>query len=233
MTSYRENFGFTLAEVLITLGIIGVVAALTIPNMMTDYEKKRVAATIKKDYSELYEAIKLAEIRNGDFEYWDFSIVNDYSISEKFIDKYLLPYLKLQKCSANSNIIKQKCGYIVSDVGAHYLLPSGSLVSFRIMQTSPEIYTIIDINGPKKPNVMGTDTFYFVIKDGKILPAGWHDGITREKILNSWYGGCNPYTVDKNNGISLLRHGCTALLMIDNWEFKDDYPFKQKAEISE
>ena len=233
MTSYRENFGFTLAEVLITLGIIGVVAALTIPNMMTDYEKKRVAATIKKDYSELCQAIKLAEIRNGDFGYWDFSIVNDYSISEKFIDKYLSPYLKLQKCSANYNIIKQKCGSVVSSVGAHYLLPSGSLVSFRVMQNSQKIATIIDINGPQKPNIMGTDTFYFIIEDGKILPYGWHDGITRESILNSLYSGCHPYTVHKSTGIDTLRHGCTALLMIDNWEFKDDYPFKRKAEISE
>ncbi len=34
---YRK--GFTLAEVLITLGIIGVVAAITIPSLITNYQK--------------------------------------------------------------------------------------------------------------------------------------------------------------------------------------------------
>ena len=44
--------GFTLAEVLITLGVIGVVAAMTIPTMITNYEKKQTAIEVKKAYTE-------------------------------------------------------------------------------------------------------------------------------------------------------------------------------------
>ncbi len=40
----KKNLGFTLAEVLLTLGIIGVVAAMTIPMLITNYQKKQVAA---------------------------------------------------------------------------------------------------------------------------------------------------------------------------------------------
>jgi len=51
--------GFTLAEVLITLGIIGVVAALTIPTLMANYQKMQYVAGLKKAYAEVNEAIKL------------------------------------------------------------------------------------------------------------------------------------------------------------------------------
>ncbi len=43
-----KNFGFTLAEVLITLGIIGVIAALTLPNLIANYQKKVWATQLKK-----------------------------------------------------------------------------------------------------------------------------------------------------------------------------------------
>jgi len=51
--------GFTLAEVLITLGIIGVVAALTIPTLMANYQKTAEVAGLKKSYSEVTQALQL------------------------------------------------------------------------------------------------------------------------------------------------------------------------------
>ena len=49
----KVKLGFTLAEVLITLGIIGVVAALTIPNLMTHLKNKKLESQFKKTYAEL------------------------------------------------------------------------------------------------------------------------------------------------------------------------------------
>ena len=48
MTKTKRNIAFTLAEVLITLGIIGIVAALTIPNVTSKYRKKVVETELKK-----------------------------------------------------------------------------------------------------------------------------------------------------------------------------------------
>lgn len=45
----NKNFGFTLAEVLLTLGIIGVIAALTIPQLVSNYQKKSCSNTLKKN----------------------------------------------------------------------------------------------------------------------------------------------------------------------------------------
>lgn len=55
----RKRKGFTLAEVLITLGIIGVVAALTIPTLMANYQKTQYVAALKKAYAEVTEALRL------------------------------------------------------------------------------------------------------------------------------------------------------------------------------
>ena len=47
----HKKSGFTLAEVLITLGIIGVVAAMTIPTLMMNYQKQVWESKLKKAYS--------------------------------------------------------------------------------------------------------------------------------------------------------------------------------------
>ena len=61
---------FTLAEVLITIGIIGIIAALTIPNLMGLYRKKVVETRLKKFYSAINQAILLSENVNGDKKSW-------------------------------------------------------------------------------------------------------------------------------------------------------------------
>lgn len=60
MTNYTEKQGFTLAEVLITLGIIGIVAAMTIPSLMTNINDKKNSAMVKEDYSILKQMMLLA-----------------------------------------------------------------------------------------------------------------------------------------------------------------------------
>ena len=57
----HKKVAFTLAEVLITLGIIGVVAALTIPNVVSNYKKKVVETRLAQLYSVLNQAVELSE----------------------------------------------------------------------------------------------------------------------------------------------------------------------------
>uniref|UniRef100_UPI00402818C9 prepilin-type N-terminal cleavage/methylation domain-containing protein n=1 Tax=Candidatus Scatousia sp. TaxID=3085663 RepID=UPI00402818C9 len=67
----RGKSAFTLAEVLITLGIIGIVAAMTMPTLIGKYKKKELANRAKVAYSILSQAIKLSEVENGEVKYWD------------------------------------------------------------------------------------------------------------------------------------------------------------------
>lgn len=54
---YKKS-AFTLAEVLITLGIIGVVAAMTIPTLLAKYQEKQTVTKLKQTYSILSQAIR-------------------------------------------------------------------------------------------------------------------------------------------------------------------------------
>ena len=70
----KNNFGFTLAEVLITLGIIGVVAALTLPTVINKAQSMILKNQFKKAYSTFYNAMKLVQVQNGApmaCYYWD------------------------------------------------------------------------------------------------------------------------------------------------------------------
>lgn len=55
----KALFGFTLAEVLITLGIIGIVAAMTIPTLMTNNQSKKLKSQFLKSYSTISQAYRL------------------------------------------------------------------------------------------------------------------------------------------------------------------------------
>lgn len=57
----KMKFGFTLAEVLITLGIIGIVAAMTIPTLIQNQQKRKMEAVLKEDYSIIQQVMKFTE----------------------------------------------------------------------------------------------------------------------------------------------------------------------------
>ena len=84
----KNKKGFTLAEVLITLTIIGVIAAITIPNLMQSYKKHQVEVGIKEAYSILSNAIKLSESENGSMNTWDYSCNH----CNRFYNQYIFPF---------------------------------------------------------------------------------------------------------------------------------------------
>ena len=79
---------FTLAEVLITLGIIGVVASMTLPSVIAKFKRQEAAARLKKFNSMMAQVLILSENDNGNVNSWDMSLV-----PEEFVKKYFAPYL--------------------------------------------------------------------------------------------------------------------------------------------
>lgn len=108
----QNNIAFTLAEVLITLGIIGIVAALTLPTVMSNYRKSVVETRLAKFYTIANQAVKLSEVENGPMKYWETpndivtddgpdvngstTIVTSLNVLEWY-NKYLAKYLKTVK----------------------------------------------------------------------------------------------------------------------------------------
>lgn len=72
----RRNKAFTLAEVLITLGIIGIVASMTIPQLIMNYQKNQYVTMLKKGYTEIQQVFKLYMADQG---------VTDLSQTELFV----------------------------------------------------------------------------------------------------------------------------------------------------
>ena len=89
----RCKVAFTLAEVLITIGIIGVVAAMTIPTLLTKIQKNETVNRLKKTYSTFSQAYKSAYVDFGsitDWEYYDDNV-------DEVINRYFAPYMKITK----------------------------------------------------------------------------------------------------------------------------------------
>lgn len=233
MRNKKYHKAFTLSEVLITLGIIGIVAAMTLPILITKYKKEVTAIRAKQAYGIISQAIKLSEAENGEVKYWEEEFPNKgLENTDLYMKKFLLPYMKANFCG-EGNGVAAKCGATVSVAGQTYILVNGVSAAFApsasVYFPINILYVVIDINGPKKPNQLGYDQFYFrYIPEKGFAPYGIESGCTRDEILN----GCN-YSGDliackksKNDDKdAYYRHGCTMLLMMDGWKFKDDYPW--------
>lgn len=234
------NKAFTVAEVLITLGIIGIVAAMTLPALIADYKKKENAARAKAAYSIMSQAIKLSEVENGDVKYWEANLSGSHSFenTDMFYKKYILPYLKGYRycASGKSDEAVKKCGLAAFSASHTYFLSNGVAISLQpnIGRTDTVLNLVMDVNGPKSPNRFGYDQFQFYLyrKYGNLAPINEVSELTREEILqgkqvmidgNMHYAACKKSKSEDND--IYYRHGCTALLIMDGWEFKDDYPW--------
>ena len=235
---------FTMAEVLITLGIIGIVAAMTLPTLIGNYQKKQTATQLKKFYSIMQQAIKLSELKNGEIKYWDLEIGgNDHT--EIFADTYITPYLKIIKKYMPEDFpenIHYTClngrncdsyGQVKNNNPKLVLIDGTMILATDFMNGKdennnpiPAINLIVDINGFKKPNQYGKDVFAFTIQsDVGFAPAGV--GYTSAMQGSSGYDRDWFKNGGNERGCNRQQNGffCAGLIMIDNWEIKDDYPW--------
>ena len=176
----RKNFAFTLAEVLITLGIIGIVAVMVIPSLINAYQKHVTVSRLKQTYAQLTQAVKLSEGENGDLSGWDMgdqsidSTANN-SVNIPFAQTYLLPYLKYSHtCEASNsycgatkkkNLNNEDAGNTQWQKVYSVFLMNG--VQLFISARNKFSVILIDINGNSKPNMFGKDIFLFTLAKGK------------------------------------------------------------------
>ena len=201
---------FTLAEVLITLGIIGVVAAMTMPALIANTKKSEISAKLKKFNTTMAQCVLLSEQDNGPAEEWSNPGEYDTFDLDKFFKTYLAPYIKYSSAGFKTEYGSKR--YYV------YLLDGGYFYFFK----GNCVDIVYDVNGSKKPNAHGRDIFRFLLCGSK--SPEWCDGRhfcpmystsahTREEKIQDCIKG------DRGSG-------CTGLLEYDGWEFKKDYPIR-------
>ena len=223
MTNKTKN-AFTLAEVLITLVIIGIVAALTIPTAITKYQKQETVSGLKKAYSSFNQAVSRSVADNGHYSTWDLSGNNNSQRTAFFLNKYIFPYLQVvKKCTPTSN----ECwpNYIYAPLHnqgyeCSAVLSDGSRIFAWVGQDSSHAWFLVDINGEKKPNKLGRDVFLFLLR---FFAVNSNDKVG---LFPSGLGYQElPSRETLRQQCSIYPEKCSSLIMVDGWQIKDDYPW--------
>lgn len=225
--------GFTLAEVLITLGIIGIVAAMTLPAIIQEHRQKMLETGLARFYTTINQAFKASELENGEQRYWEFS-----DNSCEFYKKYLNKYLKTirYECGYYNKVGNQ--GYSKKDddrfVGIY--LPSGDMAVFSYGRVFTYIvkahkhygaYAAMMSGGTNdEKQRYGSELFVFEmratgIEDNKFI----YDTKTGVEPFN----GLKRYTnQDIMDQCIEKRTSCTELIRRNGWKIPKNYPFQIK-----
>ena len=238
LTSHNHGLrsvAFTLAEVLVTLGIIGVVSAMTVPTLMQNYQKQSYITQLHKVYNEVQQgALRYMTDRNA-INLMEAGLTNSAAMQEFLRDNFKIVSMGTTDSDMPWNNVSYKNlngGSWTSGTwgcGPCAVLASGAWVC----ADNPKCYTysygghtswygmfFVDINGKKGPNIIGRDTFLMELwSDGvldlpKVSPAcrtlGVCDGDSIEAIRNTGTAceGSTTYTHQR----------CFANILNNNWE---------------
>ena len=206
---------FTLAEVLITLGIIGVVAAMTMPTLIANYQKNMTVNRLKHAYSTLYQAVKLSEAQNGDIGEWQWpSTARNSEKLLSWVERYICPYLKYDNLHNSS-----------SDITS-FDLSNGTTVNF--WYNGGETVAVTVYWNASKGCILGKNCFPMQI------------GHTEQKPQNEFsmfhyiqttptpdYSKRSTWKDDPSHGCNAAhdKRLCGGLIMFDGWTIAKDYPW--------
>jgi len=217
-SNFKNKKGFTLAEVLITLVIVGVIAAMTIPTLINKYKDEELKSQFRKAYSTITQAIYKTEM--NDFYgyarcYTHGELGQNVEECGAFFDA-LAKNLHVQKvCRGNAkadgcvptytHTIQEACeGLTVNTIENRsrvYVLNDGQL----IITYSDYCFAhfMVDINGQKGPNLLGIDLFQFTMQRDRNTgiytnkatkcywnpQAGYGKGRTTQQMIQYAFGG--------------------------------------------
>ena len=200
---------FTLAEVLITLGIIGVVAALTLPSLIQKYQDQVLENQLKKMYSTLSQVVQKAKADDGVSKFSDTELFQSCTYPEQasnacvqMVKKYFnVATVKTTRREYNSGVIQVKYmdgrevfsrdksarwtlpfGGTYSGSVLTYVLADGSEFMFRTYPGWDDVMIDVDTNGEKGPNAGGLDVFSLFVNENRISGVSYLEPI----LKNNW-----------------------------------------------
>lgn len=231
---------FTLAEVLITLSIVGLIAALTVPSLVKNYKNKLYSASIEKTYSLITNAVQ--EVMNDEYTS-EFYKTTAGVIADKDTDGnakncasatagscwFLRNYFDVAKGTIDCNSASYNRRYNTQKavcVADKYTSPKGegSMVHFGNCIQTNNGATIcmslnshngvtsifVDTNGPSQPNFTGVDAFVMSIDASSGKVRDWSTDSTKCNTQSNNYGHAADYAV-----------GCLTKVMNAGWKIED------------
>lgn len=235
----RYKQAFTLSEVLITLGVIGIVTAITIPALINKYQKKVMATRLKESYVTITNTIRQAEYENGLLksltpqekgklhlwnEFVKLSLEQNLKgatyarYNRKSYPKTYPGYSNVFSPGWNRDVLCLQNGSCLWSMG------NGGYIEETNHFWLNYLYVIVDLNGLSGPNRVGHDIFYFAVhfKDTGTIIDGLVYGVKSTQTLEQLYKNCKKTGSDWDNGRS-----CTEIVIRNNWEIPNikDYPW--------
>lgn len=217
----RNNKGFTLAEVLITLGVIGVVAAMTIPGLINNYKAARLRTQFLKSYSTIQQAFKQMEADDVSTNPADYDRGNSpFFKTFKNYFKVAVTCVELYTKGGDSKFLTTLPCYNYTDTSAgyktlvgntyvnksyfddaQYVLNDGTLIIVDTPDGNGWIWVLADLNGyGSPPNRLGYDLFVFEFQDGELRTMG--DIKTQYNDMNKY---CSYSSTEALNGIACAQ----------------------------
>lgn len=191
--------GFTLAEVLITLGIIGVVAAMTIPTLMAKIQENTYKSQYKKIFSELNQALRLLE-EDDSSPLLLCKSMDDKCFRDQFVKKIKISHICddaiPNKCQVKSKFLNNTERLLATNVNGKwpaFMALRGYSVKFRYHYNNCVVYDEInnevnkngdltncgwvqvDVNGLSGPNQVGKDIFFLDLMQNSFVPRYYTD----------------------------------------------------------
>lgn len=226
---------FTFAEVLVTLGIIGVVVAMTLPTVINNAKNKQLETALKRSYSALAQALDMYQAENGER-------VKAAEIGRRELKPILMKYISTARdcgwgieendcifqsysdpTKETSDLYKTYNGLanvqlVFFDEG-QFVMNDGSLVlleNANLENRGGLLLISVDVNGyNKRPNRLGHDLFMFEIdRLGRFLPMGVTGTLFYDP--GDTYCGRFPDTLNDMNGA-----GCTYKALTEKDYFKN------------
>lgn len=237
---------FTLAEVLITLGIIGIVAAMTLPNLIANYQKKIYVNQLRKTVSIVEQGFhkRMADLEVTDLSYGGIVEMLDPEVFKtempktfKVVKTCVTDISCMPKDRTTNTVVKYKPlkpGGVPPSLENYYLavLNDGTFIGFKEHFCGPVRnmdltnlkyncgFVFIDVNGAKGPNQYGRDAFSFVIGNtGNLFPL--HGDVWSEANFgdtSKTYKTMPEYC--DTSYASSSGDGCAARIIDDKWEMK-------------
>lgn len=182
----KKKKAFTLSEVLVTLVIIGVVAALTLPSVMQDTRGKEYAVKLQKANSVLAQSFNMMS-KNSGYGNGNYKFLSDPNFN--FLDEFAKTVNVAKRCNNESGcfassyktlangtneVTGAKDSLITTDGMAYNFISGGTREGLSAEDQAKCIGRIaVDVNSVAEPNMFGIDTFFFAVVKGKgIVPLG-------------------------------------------------------------
>ena len=229
----KRKIAFTLVEILVTLGIVGVISTLTIPNIISNYQKKVYVTKLQKVHNQVLNAIEaILATEEADSLYETSLYCSNASYDDEVFElchqrtgDFLKKYFKVAKDCGN-DLTNREClsdgyknldgsrSYADTHLGYSYtvVLNSGTVLAAGFSHNVYPFGVFVDLNGKIGPNIVGREAFDFQVNQiGKV-----GESFATEEEEKARHSATNCPSNPQQYGL-----GCFNKIIQDGW--KMDY----------